>query len=357
MSDSGMKGQGILAEWDPANDPRWDEFASAHPEGMAYHQSAWTQVVAETYGHRPFFLGLSSPDGGRLEGILPFVLLNSHFSKQRLVSLPYTAYCPPLMPEDRMDEAFRFAFARLPGIRFIETKFLAARGGGGERTPGFRQSPFVTQILSLSGTLEELFLSFHATSVRQRVRRAEREGLTFRLTDEESGLRCFYRLFAEVRREHGLPLQPYRFFANMRRLLTPRGLFELGVIEFRGAIIAAAVVLKHRSTWHLEYSVSDSRFLKYCPNQLLVWECIKRAHGNQAKTFDFGRTALWHRSLLEFKDRWNTERRPICHRFFPADTELPDWRDNSGNFLLRLNRKLPLKILEWEGRLIFPHRG
>jgi hypothetical protein len=129
------------------------------------------------------------------------------------------------------------------------------------------------------------------------------------------------------------------------------------VIEFEGGNIAAAIVLKSRSLWHLEYIVSDARFNNQGPNQLLLWECIKRAHQRGAKYFDFGRTALWHHSLLTFKDRWHTERQRIRHHYFPGDTNAPRWRDFSDGFLVHLNKKIPSLFLQWEGRLIYPHKS
>jgi lipid II:glycine glycyltransferase (peptidoglycan interpeptide bridge formation enzyme) len=202
-----------------------------------------------------------------------------------------------------------------------------------------------------------LVRSLHDTSIRQRVRRAERDGLTFRLAGAESELRRFYQLLVEVRRGEGLPSPPYAFFANMQRLLSPGNLFELAVVESSGRIVAAAVVLKGRSTRHLEYSASDARFLKHGANQLLIWECIKRAHQEKATHFDFGRTSLWHRSLLEFKDRWHADRHPIRYRYFPDTIKPPQWHDISNSFLIRLNKKLPAAFLQLEGRIIYPHRG
>jgi len=114
----------------------------------------------------------------------------------------------------------------------------------------------------------------------------------------------------------------------MRRLLTPKNLFELPVVEFNGNVIAVALILKGKSIWHYEYAASDIRFLKHGSNQLLIWESIKRAQSAGAQYFDFGRTALWHRSLLVFKDRWRTVRHPIRYRMFPAAATTPRWHDN-----------------------------
>jgi hypothetical protein len=289
--------------------------------------------------------------------VLPFVFIDSLLTGRRLVSLPFTSYCNPLMPDTRLEEAIRYALGRFRGVEYVELKLLSTPSDDGDNARWGKERPFVSQILPLSGSIHELFRSLHDTSIRQRVRRAERDGLTFRLAGGELELRRFYQLLVEVRRGEGLPSPPYAFFANMQRLLSPGNLFELAVVESNGRIIAAAVVLKGRSTWHLEYSASDARFLKHGANQLLIWECIKRAHQEKATHFDFGRTSLWHRSLLEFKERWHAERHPIRYRYFPDTIKPPQWHDISNSFLIRLNKKLPAAFLQLAGRIIYPHRG
>jgi len=357
ISKSSPSNQSELVELCPSSDARWDEFVSAHPDATVYHHSAWTQFLADAYGHTPLYLGLMSADGHRLLGVLPLLFVDSLLTGKRLVSLPFTSYCNPLMPQSRLEDALSYALNRFRGVRYVELKLLNLPG---EKTDHDRlsvESPFVSQILRLPEDLEELFRSFHNTSIRQMVRRARRDGLVVRLASSEAELRRFYELEVRLRRSQGLPTPPYKFYAGMRRALSPKGLFELPVVEFRGNIIAAAVVLKWPSGWHLEYTASDPVYHKHGANQLLAWECIKRAHQEGIRVFDFGRTSLWHRSLLMYKDRWQTRRYPIRYRYFPDNAKRPGWRDISGSLLVRLNKRLPLAALEWEGRRIYPHRS
>jgi len=341
----------MLTELKPTVNPRWDEFVLGHAEGMVYHHSAWQQVLAETYGYKPLNLGITSSDGSQISGIFPLMFVNSFLTGRRVVSLPFTTYCNPLMPEGSLEEAMHFAFNRFRGVRYVELKLL--EGEQGSTGDLGVVSTFVSQVLSLAPDIDKLFLSFHPRSIRHRVRRAERVGLVFRLGDRESDLRQFYKFYNLMRRKNGLPPQPYTFFSNMHRILTPRGLLELPVVEFEGNVIAAAVLLKGRFTWHLEYSDSDPRFLQQGSNQFLIWKCIEMAHQAGAKNFDFGRTSLSHDSLLEFKDRWQAKRRAIRYYYFPQQTKVNYSRNYSDSLLGRLNKKLPLSLLTWEGRLLY----
>jgi CelD/BcsL family acetyltransferase involved in cellulose biosynthesis len=347
----------VLVELNPQTDPRWDAFVTNHPLATVYHHSAWTRVLIETFGHTPLFLGLLAPQNGRLQGALPFVFINSMITGRRLVALPCSTHCNPLVPEAHLEEMLCHALSRFRGAGYVELKLLKKPGEIAGPAQADRESGFVSQVLSLDQNLEELFRSFHDSSIRQRVRRAARAGLAFRLAESESELRQFFQMYLAVRRGEGLPCFPYGFFENMRRILEPLGLFELPVIEYEQRIVAAAVVLKGRSAWHLEYMASDDSSHRLGSNQLLIWECIRRAHNSGAKVLDFGRTSLRHQSLLEFKDRWHTERCPIYYRYYPNDVMRRRRQDSSAGLIVRLNRRLPTRLLEWEGRLIYPHRS
>jgi hypothetical protein len=353
ISKNDKRDSEMLVELNPLEDPRWDELVIGHPEGTIYHHSAWHQVLCETYGYTPLYLGQTIPGGNKIFGIFSFMLVNSILTGKRVVSLPFTTYCNPLMPEEMLEEAVHFAFKRFSNVDYVELKLVEKVPGGGGQLGV--ESRFVTHILSLGGGIDDLFRSFHPTSIRQRVRRAERTGLAVRMAKTDSDLRQFYEFYALMRRKNGIPPQPYSFFANMRRILASKDLLEIPVIEFQGRVIAAAILLKFNSTWHLEYSNSDPLFLKESPNQLLIWKCIEMAHRAGAKSFDFGRTALSHQSLLEFKDRWQAQRRGIRYHYFPLNTKGNHLNSRSDGFLVRLNKRLPLALLKWEGRLLYRH--
>lgn len=159
----------MLTELNPTIDSRWDKFALGHPEGTVYHHSAWQQVLSETYGYNPLYLGITSSDGSQISGILPLMFVNSFLTGRRVVSLPFTTYCNPLMPEVLLEEAMHFAFKRFPGVRYVELKLLESEHGAFGRLGV--ASTFVSQVLSLDADIDKLFLSFHPSSVRHRVRR------------------------------------------------------------------------------------------------------------------------------------------------------------------------------------------
>jgi hypothetical protein len=275
---------------DPWNDKRWDEFVADHPRGTIYHHSAWGQVLQSTFGYVSCYMALEGSDNGRLEGILPFMFVKSRLTGNRLVSLPFTAYCAQLVPASELQSFVKFGFECHSGMDYLEIKFFENI----EDEPDIleKQSCYCTHILDIDSTPDELFKSFSNTSVCQRIRRAEKSGLKLRLAEREDDLKKFYDLLVMVRKKHGLPPHPYSFFLNMWNILGARNFLSVPLVEYEGKIIAGSIVLKFKDTFHLEYSASDQRYLKLCPNQFLIWETIKAACLEGGKSLDFGRSSL-----------------------------------------------------------------
>src|SRR5436189_3252844 len=80
-------------------DARWDGYVQRHPGGLIYHHSAWQQVLVSTFGYEPYYIAAQNGSVDRFEGILPLLLARSRLTGQRLVSLPFTSHCTPLLPE------------------------------------------------------------------------------------------------------------------------------------------------------------------------------------------------------------------------------------------------------------------
>src|SRR3954465_10778423 len=81
---------------DPADEPRWDTFVTAHPRGTAYHLSGWATVMRRSYGFRPLSLTLRGKSPDQLAGVFPLNYKRGPVSGSRLKSLPVATYGGPL---------------------------------------------------------------------------------------------------------------------------------------------------------------------------------------------------------------------------------------------------------------------
>jgi lipid II:glycine glycyltransferase (peptidoglycan interpeptide bridge formation enzyme) len=339
----------------PFEDKRWDNYVYNHPQGLAYHHSGWAKVIKSTYNYQPFFVGLEQSKTDILEGVVPFFLVNSLLTGKRLVSLPFTSYCNPLVPANNLREIVAFAMEYFKGIDYVELKLLENHNVACANY--VKHNSFVTHMIKLDIPLDELFMSFHPTSVRQRIRRAYRNKLKFRIAEQEADLKKFYRLLTLVRRRHGLPPQPYSFYSNMWRHLKPQNMLCVPLVEYEGRVVAGATVLKFKDTFYFEYSASDPKFLKQCPNHMLIWEVIKLAYEEGVKYFDFGRSNITNRSLIEFKERWQAKSKTISHYYSEGKKRTYFEDTRCKRLLSSLNRALPLWLLHLEGKMLYKHFG
>src|SRR6478609_5570066 len=81
---------------DPLSDARWAPFVEQHPEACAFHSQGWLQALSLTYGYRPLAITSAGP-GTELTDALPLCRIESWATGRRLVSLPFTDHCQPLL--------------------------------------------------------------------------------------------------------------------------------------------------------------------------------------------------------------------------------------------------------------------
>jgi CelD/BcsL family acetyltransferase involved in cellulose biosynthesis len=340
---------------DPETDARWNDYVQRHPAGLIYHHSAWGQVLASTFGYQPHYIAAQNGTAGQFEGVLPLMLTRSRLTGQRLISLPFTSHCTPLVAEARLEKLVDFIANRCPVVGYMELRFLGAATGAPAQLES--RCGYVTHTLDLSPGPQQLFRKFHLTSIRQMIKRAEKKGLKFRLAESEDELKEFFRLHIEVRKRHGLPPHPYAFFANMWRILKPKGMLLVPVVEHEGRIIASALILRFRDNFIYEYSASDHTKLNLGPNQLLIWEIIKIACREGAGILDLGRSARNHHSLIRFKSRWGAVGKGLTYCFYPKAGRLDTQDGIARKMLGAINRLLPDAALKLEGELIYGHLG
>ena len=91
-----MDSQGDILELDPSSDARWLSFVSRHARATVFHSLPWLEALRQTYGYRSIAFGRVSRSGELLGGVL-FCEIRSWMTGNRLVSLPFSDHCEPLV--------------------------------------------------------------------------------------------------------------------------------------------------------------------------------------------------------------------------------------------------------------------
>src|ERR1043166_4459298 len=89
---------------DPIHDPRWPTFVTKHPRASVFHTVEWLKALHDTYSYAPVVFTTTPPHNDLQNGIV-FCHVRSWLTGQRMVSLPFSDYCEPLVDSPE-EEAF-----------------------------------------------------------------------------------------------------------------------------------------------------------------------------------------------------------------------------------------------------------
>jgi CelD/BcsL family acetyltransferase involved in cellulose biosynthesis len=344
-----------LYKIDPLKDQRWPDFLDRHPNASVFHTFAWLKALQKTYGYEPIAYTTDTP-GGDLQNVLLFCQIKSWVTGHRLVSLPFSDHCDPLVNNsaDLQDllTALRHKSAR-ENWRYIEIRPL--------RSLNLTAALFQTtethcfHQLDLTPALDTIFRNFHKDSVQRKIRRAEREGLTEEEGRSSSLLEIFCRLQLLTRRRHHLPPQPRAWFQSLVECFGER--LKIRVAFKNKQPIASILTLSYKDTLVYKYGCSDARFNNLGSMHFLFWRSIQDGKQSGLQTFDLGRSESDNSGLITFKDRWGAKRSTLTYARNAGGFSQPlnlDWKMKIAK---RILAHAPDSFLSMVGNLLYKHIG
>jgi CelD/BcsL family acetyltransferase involved in cellulose biosynthesis len=340
--------------FNPLNDPRWEAFLSSEPRSSVFHGKAWLLALNQTYQYDPLGFTCSAP-GKPFRNALAFCRVNSWLTGQRLVSLPFSDHCEPLVDGvDELNELLTPALQELREgkIKYVDIRPLSLSFSG--ETEG-AESYFI-HLLDLRPTLEELYKKLHGDSIRRKIQRAEREKLTLEVGSSEKMLADFYKLHITTRQRQQLPPHPLRWFRNILGCLGADA--QIRVARKDGSAIASIFTLGHKQKMVYKYGCSDAHSHNLGGMQFLFWDLIRYAKEHGFVELDFGRSECTNTGLVTFKDRWGTKRQLITYLRYPRR---PVTTEQDPSMIMKLGKKVfshcPQGVLRLAGNLLYPHVG
>lgn len=339
---------------------RWNAFVGRHPLGTIYHLSYWKDILERSFRHiRGKIIAVRAK--GRIVGGLPVYLVRSLVTGKRLVSAPFALVCDPLATADA-DMAVI--------IETIRDLYHSSRSGYIEVRSAAPQSLFPKagfadskayriHNLVLDKPPEKLLASFHKNAVRS-LRRALKSNIELKHARTEGDLAVFYRMLMDSRTRMGLPPIPYRFFKAMWEVLKPRGQIDLMLALVDGAPAAGKLLLKHGDTVYFEYGCDVSEYRRLRVNHFLEWKAIETACAQGFRNYNFGRTSVHNRGLLDYKRRWGTRESSLLKFYYPASCCARDeLLESSKKYQIarRVFQEAPRRIAWLLGDLIYRHMG
>ena len=297
---------------DPVADPRWRGLVERAPGGSVFHHPHWIGLLRSTYGY-PVTACCVGSEGGHVEAGLPVADVSSRLTGRRLVALPFSDLCPPLVAGDAPPGAAAAQAQALDGLRRRRAAPLEVRGAGEVLCEAASGERFHHHLLRLGPDVRHVERRFAKAQAGRGVRRALREGLRGTVRRDGDALEAFYRLHVATRRRLGVPTQPRRFVLGFEALFREDLGFVL-LIHHRDQPVAAAVFLTFGDVLTYKYGASDDRFLRWRPNNLLFREAIAWGCEHGMRTLDFGRTDRGQEGLRAFKLAWGAEEHELRYR-------------------------------------------
>jgi CelD/BcsL family acetyltransferase involved in cellulose biosynthesis len=335
----------------PVTDPRWDELATRHPKASAFHQTGWLRALESTYGYE--LVGLTSAiPGAELRDGLVFAKVASWVTGTRLVSLPFSDHCEPLVRT--ASEAGEFGQwltreANKQRWRYVEIRPLEPNADYGWEPA----SSFCFHSLDLTPRSEDIFRALHKNSIQRKVRRAEREELTYEVGRSPQLLREFYWLVVITRRRQRLLPQPRSWFANLVECMGAR--CQIRVARWNGVAVAAIFTLEHGKSTIYKYGCSDERFHYLGGMPFLFWKLIEESKAAGMTDIDFGRSDLDNQGLIAFKNKFGASRKHLSYYRYSTDPRDARSWDIPG--VKKMFSILPGWALSAGGSLAYRHLG
>lgn len=334
---------------DPVADRRWAELVARAPNAGVFHQPLWLALIRDCYRYPMTAVCLEDAAGGLVAG-LPIATVRSRLTGTRLVSVPFSDVCGPVLGAPEHEAELLAALDAERERRGLKLEVHAEL----PRLPGSAASErFYQHVVPLEGGSEAVHKRV-AQSKRRAAAKGRRHGLTASRRIDSEALDAFFRLHVLTRHKLGVPTQPRRFFRGLAKLFA-EGLGFVLVIEREGQPIGSGVYLYHGRTLTYKYGASDPAHLDKRPNDLMMLEALEIGCELGCSSLDLGRTENDNDGLRRFKRQLGGEETELTY------TTAPPVSDKSVRSVSKLQqtviRGMPPAFGQWLGAAVYRHFG
>ena len=324
----------------------WNRFVHDSPSAGFYHQFEWKSVNETEFGHQTYYL--ASLCDGRIDGILPLVLVHSRLFGRILCSMPFVNFCGPSASSPAAETALlrrSYRLAEEVNADYIEIRALHVCD---------TDLPLSQNKVSMTVALEddpnvlwEAFTSKH----RNNIRRAFKSGLHV-----ESGraelLDTFYDLLSRSWRGLGTPIYRKRYFES---ILDTFGDQVRIFVAYQGNTPVASAFNGHcKNTVEGMWAGSPFEYRKLQSNYVLYWEMLKNACEEGFECFHLGRTSV-ESGGESFKRKWGADTKQLYWQYYlPDGGDIPELNVRNPKYRLAISawRKMPLRVTQVIGPLV-----
>jgi hypothetical protein len=285
--------------------PRWDEFVSLHSD-LIFHTSIWWKVLKQGYGCPTRYLVLE--DDGQWLTTLPGMIVRNRFFKVFYSLIPYGGFIG-----DR-EHILKFlnllnGWAKREKIHRIQIVDLAIKKR--EDLPDFNCVESYRHLLELKDKSTDQIWKNYNEGLKRNIRKALKSDLSFEKIRSRDEVDQFYKLYLDsMKRNKALAKYPLELFHKIHDFLIPE-LADIFFVKHQNQPIAGMVVIYSKDIVHYFHGGSDTEYLHLRPNDLLFHQAIQIAKEKEKSYFDFLGSDKKFLSLIQFKDKWGTQKEEL----------------------------------------------
>ncbi|MDI6698999.1 MAG: GNAT family N-acetyltransferase [Candidatus Saccharicenans sp.] len=336
---------------DPAFCADWNSLIKHHFDPDIFHTREWCQVLKLTYNLNPLYFAIY--DEQKPTAIIPLIEINSLITGKRVVSLPFSDFCHPLIKEpDQLEEPVKGIInygvtQKCKYVEFRSSIFFF---------PGKPSETYYTHNIDLSKPSTDLWSSLRDSN-RRNIKKAMRYGLKVRFEKSPEAMRNFYRLQVITRKRHGIPPQPFKFFRNIYDEMIAKNLGIIASAYYRDRMIAASIFLHFNRKALFKFGASDHTFHHLRPNNLIMWESINWHQENGCYTLSLGRTDPEDQGLLSYKRSWGSVESKLCYYriVLARGIKLNFIQARKRNLFKKIFQIMPPSLLRLAGTIAYKH--
>jgi CelD/BcsL family acetyltransferase involved in cellulose biosynthesis len=341
-----------VVQIEPINDQRW-ECLVTEKESSVFHSQAWLRVLNETYALPIYAYLLLNEEDHPIAGI-PYSFIQD-LKGLRLVSLPFSDFCDPIVADSAQ-------WNHVVGKLLEENSAVFIRSLHNELPAGDSRFDCYNQArwhgLDLRPALESLWMGLHS-SARQAIRKAQQNGVEIAAAQSKVELRTFYEMHLEIRKhKYRLLAQPYSFFEQIWEKFVEAGQGMLLMARHHNKVVGGTFFLQWKDRLFYKFNASSLDNLDVRPNDLLIWEGIRRAKELGCTYLDYGLSDWDQEGLIHYKRKFATEEKKIS--FLRSHTcGIPTDQEQQLRALLPqltallTDRSVPNSVTEKAGELLY----
>jgi len=339
---------------DPLFNPEWNELVLSVPDYSVFHSTEWANVIRSTYKYQ--LLYFLYKDSEKVGALIPLMIVNSYITGLRVVSLPFSDYCSPLLLNDKI--VFEDLFNKiLDYSKSHKFSSIEIKGGNNYFENVESSNSFYVHRLELKKSYDELFVGLNA-STRKNIKKAVREGVSVRIENTIEAVNGFYDMNCITRRYHGLPPQPRIFFKNIFSEFISK---KKGVVVsafYNNQMVASSMFLQFGNKAIYKFGASDRNYQHVRTNNIVMWEAIKHYNNMGCEVLNLGRTEIGNEGLRRFKLGWGASEEIVnIYKYSLRKNNFIHSRSYTVGFHNHLFRIMPLIILKFIGRIMYKHIG